>query len=194
MSKETDNKEKDNRPDDLELETVLEQLEELQDENTDTEEIKAPKEKPKKKSKSDALKEEFNDLNDRFLRLAAEYDNYRKRSEKEKQASVSYGKVFTIEHMLPVLDVLETAAAAESADEEYKKGVEMTVALFKAAFEALGIQEIEAEGKPFDPELHCAVAQEQKEDIESGDVVTVIQKGYRTGDKVIRHSMVTVAE
>jgi len=198
MSKETENKDKNNRPDDPELESVLEQIEELQDELDDKDENKAQqkpeKEKPKsKKTKDDCLKDEYDELNDRFLRLAAEYDNYRKRSEKEKQSSVSYGITFAVEHMLPVLDVIETAAAAESSDEEYKKGVEMTVAMFKAAFETLGITEIEAEGKKFDPEFHCAVAQEKKEDAENGDIVTVIQKGYKLDDKVIRHSMVTVA-
>ena len=134
------------------------------------------------------------EMNDCMLRLAAEYDNYRKRTEREKQASISFGMSTTVETFLPAFDILEKAAMAECTDADYKKGVEMTVELFKAAFAALGVTEIEAEGKPFDPALHSAVSREAKEGVESETVVTVLQKGYMIGDRVIRHAVVTVAE
>ena len=134
------------------------------------------------------------EMNDCLLRLAAEYDNYRKRTDREKQASISFGISTTVETFLPAFDILEKAAAAECTDADYKKGVEMTVELFKAAFSALGVTEIEAEGKPFDPELHSAVSREVKDGAESETVVTVLQKGYKIGDRVIRHAVVTVAE
>ena len=140
------------------------------------------------------IEDEMTELNDRLLRLAAEYDNYRKRTEREKQASISYGISGTVETLLPAFDVLEKAASADCTDPEYKKGVEMTVELFRAAFAMLGVTEIEAEGKLFDPELHSAVSREAKEGVESETVVTVLQKGYKLGDRVIRHAVVTVAE
>lgn len=158
-------------------------------------ETKAPKEKHKKKHQEiDELNQQLEEINSLFLRTAAEYDNYRKRTEREKQASVAFGVLNTIEHLLPVFDVLEKAAAAECSDAEYKKGVEMTVELFRTSMGELGIEEIEAEGKLFNPELHYAVSRETKEDAESETVVNVLQKGYIMGNRVVRHAMVTVAE
>ena len=136
---------------------------------------------------------ELEETKDRLLRTAAEYENFRKRSEREKAAAGSLGIVTAAEKLLPVLDTLELAAAADSTDAEYKKGVEMTVTVFKNALAGLGIEEIEAEGKPFDPAKHNAVSREAS-DLESGTVVRVMQKGYKMGDRVVRFSIVSVAE
>ncbi len=154
----------------------------------------AKKTETAEKTEMEQLQDDYAALNDRFLRTVAEYDNYRKRTDREKLASAANGCCSALERMLPALDTLEAAASAESIDADYKKGVQMTVELFKAALAALDVTEIETAGKPFDPELHYAVSREQKEGIESGTVVTVLQKGYKMGDRIVRHAMVTVAE
>ena len=149
---------------------------------------------PEEPDELQLAQQEIAELKDRVLRSAAEFDNYRKRTEKEKRQSVALGMIGALEKMLPVLDTLEIAAAAESKDADYKKGVEMTVTLFKGALTALGVEEIEALGQPFDPNLHAAVAREASEEAESGTVLKVLQKGYKTADRVVRHAMVSVAE
>lgn len=128
-----------------------------------------------------------------LLRTAAEYDNYRKRSQKEFEAAFSNGVSHAALELLPVIDTLEVAANAPTTDEEYKKGVILTLAKCEEVFKKLGIVEIEAEGLPFDPELHNAVMQEECEGKESGIVCRVMQKGYRKENgRVVRHSMVAV--
>lgn len=150
--------------------------------------------KHKKTSEVETLKAELTALNDRFLRTAAEYDNYRKRTEREKQASVAYGIMTAVEGLLPVFDVLEKAVAADCADAEYKKGVRLISDMYKTTLGLLGVEEIAAEGQPFDPAVHCAVSREAKEGIASEMVVTVLQRGYKLGDRIIRPAMVTVSE
>lgn len=154
----------------------------------------APAKADPKDAEIDGLKAEIDALTDKLLRTAAEFDNYRKRTEREKTASISYGCCATVERLLPVLDTLERAAEVESTDAEYKKGVVMTLDGFRKALDALGIEEISALGQPFDPELHNAVSRIADPDAESGTVVAVMQKGYRMADRVIRHAMVVVAE
>ena len=137
----------------------------------------------------------YNDLNDRYLRMAAEYDNFRKRSQREKEGAFGDGLAHAVEKLLPVLDTLEIAADAPTADESYKKGVTMTLDKCREAFGKMGVSEIEAQGKPFDPELHAAVLQQPStDDMPSGTVTQVMQKGYLLHDKVIRHAAVAVAE
>ena len=148
----------------------------------------------KKASETETLKAELAEQGDRFLRLAAEYDNYRKRTERERQSSVAYGMAAAVEAFLPVFDALEKAAAADCADSEYKKGVEMVCELYQAALKLLGVEEIAAEGEPFDPTVHYAVSRETKESADSGTVISIFQKGYKLGDRVLRPAMVTVAE
>jgi molecular chaperone GrpE len=129
-----------------------------------------------------------------FKRLAAEYDNFRKRSQKERDTAFSNGVAHAAETLLPVLDALEAAAHAETADTEYKKGVLMTLTKAGEIFEKLGIEEIDAKGRPFDPELHNACLQEPCEGMQSGCVSKVVQKGYTLSGRVIRHAIVAVAE
>lgn len=140
------------------------------------------------------LDDDLAQTTDQLLRTAAEFDNYRKRTEREKQASIRYGCGNAVERLLPVLDTLERAADAECSDAEYKKGVLLTVDVFKSALQSLGVEEIPARGQPFDPELHCAVTRESDSGQDSGTIVSVLQKGYKMGDGVIRHAMVTVAD
>ena len=130
---------------------------------------------------------------DKYLRLAAEYDNYRKRTAKEKESLWTNAKADTAAAFLPVYDNLERAIKQETADEAYKKGVEMTMNQLKEVFAKLGITEIPALGEKFDPNLHNAVMHIDDENFEENTVSQVFQAGFRCGDKVIRFSMVQVA-
>lgn len=145
--------------------------------------------------KLESVGKELEAAKDRLLRTAAEYDNFRRRTAKEKDAAFGNGVAFAVEKLLPVLDTLALAAAAETADESYKKGVTMTLDQCNAAFAAMGVEEIDAAGKPFDPELMSAVMQQPApEGTESGAVLQVLQKGYLYQGKVVRHATVMVAE
>ena len=132
-------------------------------------------------------------VDDRYLRLAAEYDNYRKRTAKEKEALWSSAKADTAAAFLPVYDNLERAIKQETADEAYKKGVEMTMNQLKEVFAKLGIEEIPALGEQFDPNLHNAVMHIDDENLGESVVAQVFQAGFRCGEKVIRFAMVQVA-
>ncbi|USF25909.1 Protein GrpE [Firmicutes bacterium ASF500] len=130
---------------------------------------------------------------EQFLRLAAEYDNYRKRTAKEKESLWTDAKADTIQAFLPVYDNLERAMKQDTSDEAYKKGVEMTMNQLKEVFAKLGVTEIEAEGKPFDPNLHNAVMHIEDENFGENTVAQVFQAGFMLGEKVIRFAMVQVA-
>lgn len=156
---------------------------------------KAEKELAAMQEKLDAAEQERDGAKDTLLRTAAEYDNYRRRTAKEKEASFSNGVASAVTELLPVIDTLEMAAAAPTQDEAYKKGVEMTLTKCAAAFEKLGVSEIAAQDAPFDPELHAAVMQEEApEGVESNTVTKVLQKGYTLNGRVIRHATVAVAQ
>ncbi len=143
--------------------------------------------------KLEAANAKADEIQQQLLRTTAEYDNYRKRSQKENDAAFGNGISHAAGMLIPVLDTLEAAAGAPTADEEYKKGVLMTLAKAKDVFEKLGITEIECEGKPFDPQLHNACVQEEKEGVESGNITRVLQKGYMLHGRVVRHAVVAVA-
>lgn len=141
----------------------------------------------------EALKQNLTDQEDKFLRLAAEYDNYRRRSQKEKESAWADSKAETAAAFLPVYDNLERALKQETADEAYKKGVEMTMTQLKEVLSKLGIEEIPALGQTFDPNLHNAVMHVEDENAGENTIVEVFQSGFRSGDKVIRFAMVKVA-
>ena len=139
------------------------------------------------------LKDELADVKDRHTRLIAEFDNLKKRSAKEREGLYNSIIADIITSLLPVLDNLEKASEAQTQDEEYKKGIELVLKQFKDVLTANGVKEIEAEGKPFDPELHEAVSTIQDENLGEKIVAKEYRKGYTIGNKVIRHSMVVVA-
>ena len=141
----------------------------------------------------ETLKKNLSDQEDKYLRLAAEYDNYRRRSQKEKESAWADSKAETAAAFLPVYDNLERALKQETADEAYKKGVEMTMNQLKSVLEKLGITEIDALGKPFDPALHNAVMHVEDENFGENTVAEVFQAGFMLGEKVIRFAMVKVA-
>ena len=131
---------------------------------------------------------------DQFARLAAEYDNYRKRTAKEKETLYQDAKADTIKEFLAVYDNLERAAAAPGGeDDPHKKGLEMIFTQYKELLKKLGVSEIEAQGRPFDPERHEAVMHVDDENLGENEVAQVFQAGFVLGDKVIRPAVVQVA-
>ena len=152
-------------------------------------------EKAALEAKLEASEKKNEELKNQLLRTAAEYDNYRKRSQREADQKFNDGVSHAVTQILGILDTLDMAANAVCADENYKKGVLMTLDKAAKALENLNITEIEALNKPFDPNFMNAVQQvPPAEGQESGDVVQVFQKGYKIGDKIIRHATVVVAE
>ena len=146
-------------------------------------------------AKLEAAEKKNDELKNQLLRTAAEYENYRKRSQREADQKFNDGVSHAVTQILSILDTLDMAANAACSDENYKKGVTMTLDKAAKAFETLNITEIDALNKPFDPNFMNAVQQvPAAEGQESGSVVQVFQKGYKIGDKVIRHAMVVVAE
>ena len=137
--------------------------------------------------------EKYNAEHDQYLRLAAEFDNFRKRTIKEKEASYGNGKADTVAKLLPVYDNLERALLQETSDAAYKKGVEMTMAELVKIFTGLGVEIFGEPGDSFDPELHNAVMHVENEELGENTIAAVFQKGARMGDKVIRFAMVQVA-
>ena len=144
------------------------------------------------KKQNKKLQEELDTTKDTLLRLRAEYDNYRKRTAKEKEGIYSDAYVDVIKEILPIIDNLERAIAADGSLEDLKKGVEMTMKGCQDAFAKLGVEEIDASGE-FDPNFHNAVMHIEDENLEKNVVAEVFQKGYKKDSKIIRHTMVKVA-
>lgn len=141
------------------------------------------------------LESEQEELKNRLLRVQADYDNFRRRTKEEKTAAAKYKAQSIAEKLLPVLDNFERGLNVEAESEETKsllQGMEIVYRQLKDVFEAENIKEIEAEGKPFDPEFHEAVMQVEDEEYEANTVVEVVQKGYVLNDRVIRPAMVKV--
>ena len=159
-------------------------------------EEKKPEEKKgkeKKEEKKPDLKAEMDTLNDKYLRICAEYDNFRKRSQKEKDDLYTVIKAETVGKFLPVYDNLERALAQETADEAYKKGVEMTMNQLVKVMEGLGVTSFGEIGEAFDPARHNAVMHVEEEGLGDNVIAEVFQKGFLVGEKVIRFAMVKVA-
>lgn len=145
-------------------------------------------EKPAEPSAESLLKAE----KDRYLRLLAEYDNYRKRSAKERESIYTDVRADTVTKFLPVYDNLARALEQATSDEAYRKGVEMIMSQLKDILSRMGVTEIESVGQKFDPSLHNAVMHEHDETKGEGEIVQELQKGFKMGDKVIRFAMVKV--
>lgn len=187
---------------DLRDEEILEETEAVNDsdETTETEEIvEETKENDdlsmlrKLKDENKKLSNEVEALKDRLLRLTAEYENYRKRTAKEKEGIYTDACADVLKELLPVADNLERALSVDGNVEDLKKGVEMTIKGFVNSLEKLGVEEIDTTNG-FDPNLHQAISVVEDENLNSNDVAQVYQKGYKKGEKVIRYSMVTVAK
>ena len=192
---EADSKEAE--PEEVELDTAAEE--------TSASEVETAEEKPKKKSilgkekkeKANKLQEKVDELEDQVKRQMAEFDNFRKRSEKEKSAMFETGAKSVVEKILPVVDNFERGLAALSEEEmkqPFAEGMNMVYKQLITELEKLEVKPIEAVGCEFNPELHNAVMQVESEEYESGIVAQELQKGYTYRDSVVRHSMVAVVQ
>ncbi len=162
--------------------------EEVQNKNIETEQPLTKDEELLKQKQ-----EELDDVTDRYKRVLAEFENYKKRSSKERE--LLYNSILSdiVTVLLPVMDNLEKAALAETEDQNYKQGVELVLRQFKDVLASQGVEEIKSVGETFDPELHEAVSSVIDENLGEKEVKEVFRKGYKIGNKVIRHSMVVVA-
>ena len=165
--------------------------EEILEEAAET--VETPEETAEQVPEVDPWEEKYNAEHDAYLRLAAEYDNFRKRTVKEKEASYGNGKADAVEKLLPVYDNLERALNQPTEDAAYKKGVEMTMNELVKIFSGLGVEIFGNPGDAFDPNLHNAVMHIDDENLAENTVSMVFQKGFKLGDKVIRFAMVQVA-
>ena len=158
-----------------------------------SEDIKENKEVKEKKTDELQVKQiELDELNDRYKRVLAEFENFKKRSQKERENLYNSVLSDIISGMLPAIDNLDNAVNAESKDEQYKQGIELVQKQFKDFLKKHNVEEIKAEGEQFDPSLHEAVSSVQDETKQSQEIVQVFRKGYKICSKVIRHSMVVV--
>ncbi len=148
---------------------------------------------PAEPSKEEKLAGELAELQDKYRRILAEYDNFRKRSARERETVYADAASSTVAALLPVLDNLERALQVETQDEAFKKGVELTARQFYDCLEKLRVTEIPAKGEQFNPELHNAVMHVEEEGTDDNTVVEVFQKGFSMNGRVVRHAMVKVA-
>ena len=167
-----------------------ENLENEVEENVETEKKEKQKEN---KNKEMVPKQDYDELDDRYKRILAEFENFKKRSAKEREGLYNSILADVIEVILSVVDNLENAAKVETKDESYKQGVELVLKQFKDVLKSKGVEEIKAIGETFDPSLHEAVSSVQDDEKGEKEIVQEYRKGYKIGNRVIRHSMVVVA-
>ena len=170
---------------------------ETEETSKESEKVKEPAPKKEMKSKKlseiEKLKAVLEQKNDVLLRTAAEFDNYKKRTEREKSGVAEYARAGIIKQLLPILDNIDRAAGADRESPDYIKGIELIVKQLEGLSEKLGIEEIAKQGETFDPNLHEAVMHIEDENLGENVIAEVLQKGYKTGDTIIRHAMVKVA-
>lgn len=174
-------------------EKVTETAEETQETAKKTTKPKKNTEAEKLKAEIEKLTEELKAKEDLLLRTAAEFDNYKKRTEKEKLTIAEYAKATLCKQLLPILDNSDRAAEYEHGSEQYNKGIEMIVKLLLELSDKLGLQVIGEVGEVFDPNIHDAIMHIEDENLGENTVAQVLQKGYKLGDTVIRPAMVQVA-
>ena len=199
MAKEEKNKEKieNETTEEIKEEKVEEVKEEKEEKKEDKKkESKKDKKDEKKESPEDKLKEELKSANDKYVRLFAEYDNYRKRTQNEKLGIFDDATARAVTELLPIADsIVNAMSSLENTEvpEEYKKGIELIAQQLKSSFEKLGVEEFGEVGDEFDPELHNAVGKIEDENLEKNSLAAVYQKGFKLKNKIVRHAMVQVA-
>ncbi len=171
----------------------MEKEENKQEELEEKETKKKEKKEENKDVKDMVPKQDYDELDDRYKRILAEFENFKKRSGKERESLYNMVLSDIIEVILPVVDNLENAAKVETEDSNYKQGVELVLKQFKDVLKSKGVEEIPAVGETFDPSLHEAVSSIQDENLGEKEIAQEYRKGYKIGSKVIRHSMVVVA-
>ena len=152
-----------------------------------------PQEEVPQEQEVNPWEEKYNAERDAHLRVAADFDNFRRRSQKEKEQAYSFGKADAVEKLLPVYDNLERALQQQTADETFRKGVEMTMTQLVSILSGLGVEIFGQVGDAFDPNLHNAVMHIEDENLGEDVISQVFQKGFKLGDKVVRFAMVQVA-
>jgi len=190
---ENDDASTEDASDKISEETAAETGEEV----TEDKEPEKEDKKKKKDKKQDALKDKIAELEDTTKRQLAEFENFRRRTEKEKATMFDMGAKSVIEKILPVIDNFERGLASVPADEAedgFYNGMNMIYKQLLGELDKIGVKQIEAKGKEFDPNLHNAVMQVQSDELESGTVAEELQKGYTYHDSVVRHAMVSVVE
>lgn len=193
MSKKNENEEIKNTPEAENPETANPEAENPAEEAAAEEKSPVNKELEKAKADLEAAQKELAEYKDKYLRLMAEYDNFRKRSVKEKADIYPEATAKAVEAFLPMADNFERALSTETTDEKYKSGVKMIYSQLGEAFKSLGVEVIDRVGETFDPNLENAVSRIEDENLGENVVAQVFQKGYKRGDRVIRHAMVVVA-
>ena len=168
------------------------------DKKEDLEELKNQKENDKEDNSEKAdnemvPKQDYDELDDRYKRILAEFENFKKRSSKEREGLYNSILSDVVEAILPIVDNLENAVKIETQDEEYKKGIELVLKQVKDVLTSKGVEEIKALGEKFDPGLHEAVSSIQDDNFGEKEIAQEYRKGYKIGSRVIRHSMVVVA-
>lgn len=167
---------------------------EVKEQQPEAEKVEAEAaQEPEKAPEVNPFEEKYNAEHDSYLRLAADYDNYRKRTAKEKEQSYSSGKADTILKLLPIYDNLERAMNQDTEDAAYKKGVEMTMTELVKIFTGLGVEIFGEAGEHFDPSLHNAVMHTEDDRVGESTITQVFQKGFKLGEKIVRFAMVQVA-
>ena len=156
-------------------------------------EIKKNEKWQEAKMKDMVPKKDYEELDDRYKRILAEFENFKKRSGKEREGLYNSILSDVVEVMLPIVDNLENAVKVETSDENYKQGIELVLKQFKDVLSSKGVEEIKALGETFDPELHEAVGSIQDDNLGEKEIAQEYRKGYKLGNKVVRHSMVVVA-
>ncbi|MBQ2780578.1 MAG: nucleotide exchange factor GrpE [Clostridia bacterium] len=166
---------------------------EVEEQETPATPVKEKKSKAKGDSaKVEKLKKELEETQDAYKRVLAEYANYKRRTDMEKENLGAFTRAETVKALLPAIDNLERAVAAPAGD-DYKTGVDMIIRQLTEILHNMGLEEIAADGAPFDPEIHNAVMREDADGVEPETVTAVFQKGYRMGDRILRPAMVKVA-
>ena len=155
--------------------------------------VEGTEKESKQKNNEVVPKQDYDELDDRYKRILAEFENFKKRSAKEREGLYNSILADVIEVILPVVDNLENALKVETKDEDYKQGIELVLKQFKDVLKSKGIEEIKAIGETFDPSMHEAVSSVQDEEKGEKEIVQEYRKGYKIGNRVIRHSMVVVA-
>lgn len=156
-------------------------------------EIKKNEKKQETKMEDMVPKKDYEELDDRYKRILAEFENFKKRSGKEREGLYNSILSDVVEVMFPIVDNLENAVKVETADENYKQGIELVLKQFKDVLSSKGVEEIKALGETFDPELHEAVGSIQDDNLGEKEIAQEYRKGYKIGNRVVRHSMVVVA-
>ena len=168
-------------------------VETAEEETVKTAPEKAQKKKPKKESELEKVKAELESQKDLLMRTAAEFDNYKRRTERERISVAQYAKAEVMKKLLPIIDNIDRAKGLDTSSPDYIKGIEMIVKQFEGLTEQLELESIAEPGDTFDPNLHEAVMHIEDENYNENVIVEVLQKGYKLGDTVVRTAMVKVA-